>query len=1180
MTAALDTFYALFTRGGDVFWRYALTMLIQTSVLIVALLALDAILRRHARAVLRYALWMLLLVKLVLPPGLSTPVSVGAWIGRYLDVAHMEQSAPLSATAETTSDGQGGKTASATVAVSPTPSGSADVASGAPHVVAAGAAAVPNASAESPGRSRPAHTAPSPGWKQVVFLGWFVVVCVFVLLLVQRWVFVRGLVRQAEPADENVQAVLDECCAVLGVSPKRISLRMSPNMVSPAVCGLRRPVVLLPSFLLAELDGERLRSVMLHEVAHVKRFDLPVNMLQTVLQAVYFYNPLLWLANSRIRRAREEAVDETVLVGLGEEARGYSRTLIDIAEMAFQRPALSLRLIGVVESKSALARRIKHILARPIPRTARIGLAGSLITLLAAVLLIPMAAGQRATGTAGRVVDAEQRSAPSTRDTRHATPMSQLERKLTSIVIPEIDFRRAKVSDIVNFLTEASREFDPDGADATGVNIVLTALQPDALPLVTFTLRDISLLHTLRIVAEVTGLQLNLGDRVARLGTPGQAILSLEEIAFPIVPAARKHLLAEAGANADWRPLLMKMGVQFPRGALAEYTAASGELRLRNTLENLAATHAVLRGLHALNDSDGALAEKLRSPVMTVAERTTTDERMADEIRLQLASIVVPEINFRQANIHDVMHFLRDVSTEHGKPARTGARRGVNIVLNMPAIEREHGGSRVPLITFSAKEISLKEALRIVTEVIGTSYRVENSAVILGPTRNEAGKMHYSVLATPGLLQEAVAAEAGGDWGQYFAERGVHWPAGSALYYAPWTDKLVVANTAHYVGMIARAVRRFAAAEQPVAVGASLFLVPSSSAHKLELAAGFDPSAYAGPLCLSQAEFERLTDTLHESDNVHTVGAVNSVAELGKEAIAKSVRQMTYASPDNKKRYARELGFILQSRADQTKGGLQVTLMSEYVDLVGWLHAGDRKKPVFETLQTSQTFPTDGRSYHLLRATRAAHARLPDLKAAKSLGADLAEHAIDAFLLLSVEHQNVREAQSCGQWHPGASCTFVSAGRAAQKAIRNATRNGSILSDAQQVELWKTLSGIDEVELLGSLPTFLSPGKTPVVKWVREITYPAGQGYETREYGQTAKLLWQGESLVTDIELVYPSVIDGTVQYSSPAVLAVKRKSKLSLGNAIVSPIAPPPGVLPEGHMCYMLLATKRAGDH
>jgi hypothetical protein len=112
---------------------------------------------------------------------------------------------------------------------------------------------------------------------------------------------------------------------------------------------------------------------------------------QTLLQIVYFYNPLLWLANWAIRRVREQAVDEAVQVTLGEKAGQYPETLLNVARLAFERPVLSLRLIGVVESKSALAGRIKRLLTRPIPKTAKLGIIGSALVMLLAAILLPMA---------------------------------------------------------------------------------------------------------------------------------------------------------------------------------------------------------------------------------------------------------------------------------------------------------------------------------------------------------------------------------------------------------------------------------------------------------------------------------------------------------------------------------------------------------------------------------------------------------------------------------------------------------------------------------------------------------------------------------------------------------------------------------------------------------------------
>jgi hypothetical protein len=172
---------------------------------------------------------------------------------------------------------------------------------------------------------------------------------------------------------------------------RAIFVRISPYATSPAVCGLSRPVILIPQSLANKLQPHEVRAVLMHELAHVKRGDLWINLIQTLLQIAYFYNPLLWLANAVIRRVREQAVDETVLVAMGDAADEYPETLVHIARLALtSRPALTLRLIGVVESKSALTARIKHILTHPIPKSAKLGLLGLLGIIVVALILLPM----------------------------------------------------------------------------------------------------------------------------------------------------------------------------------------------------------------------------------------------------------------------------------------------------------------------------------------------------------------------------------------------------------------------------------------------------------------------------------------------------------------------------------------------------------------------------------------------------------------------------------------------------------------------------------------------------------------------------------------------------------------------------------------------------------------------
>ena len=245
-------------------------------------------------------------------------------------------------------------------------------------------------------------------WQGAVLVGWMVVVIVMLLLLLQRAMFVLGLIAQAKEASGVMNDTFKFCLNQMGMSGK-ISLKISPNATSPAVCGLFRPVILVPQELGPSVGANQLRMVLLHELAHVKRGDLWVNLAQTLLQIVYFYNPFIWFANWIIRRIREQAVDEMVLVSLGEKASQYPETLVSVAKMAFKRPALSLRLIGVVESRSALSQRVKHMLTRPIPKHAKLGIAGLLAVFILGVFLLPMSqswAGEAKFIVKGKVTDA------------------------------------------------------------------------------------------------------------------------------------------------------------------------------------------------------------------------------------------------------------------------------------------------------------------------------------------------------------------------------------------------------------------------------------------------------------------------------------------------------------------------------------------------------------------------------------------------------------------------------------------------------------------------------------------------------------------------------------------------------------------------------------------------------
>jgi len=369
----------LLNSAGQAFCVHAASAFVQSSVLIVMLLVLDVLVRKRVRAVVRYAVWMLVFVKLLLPPTLALPTGIG-YYWPHRTVVHQRVVEPF--TPMPVEAGQPRPV--------PMPARPSEV------VAASGMAPRPvemTTSATSLASVRPAIA-----WQAWVFLAWFVGVLVLCVCLVRRFQYVRKLVRDSTPASDPLQDALVQCGLKLGLR-RCPQLRLSDDAPGPVVCRLLSPVVLMPTTLAGKASEDRLRTVLVHELAHIKRADLWVNFVQTLFLVTYFYHPLLWLVNAIVRRLREQAVDETVLVALDAEAGSYSTTLIDLAEMTFHRPILGLRLIGIAESKKALEGRIRHMMTRPKPRTARVGLWGLLTIAVGAAVLLPMASAQRAAET-------------------------------------------------------------------------------------------------------------------------------------------------------------------------------------------------------------------------------------------------------------------------------------------------------------------------------------------------------------------------------------------------------------------------------------------------------------------------------------------------------------------------------------------------------------------------------------------------------------------------------------------------------------------------------------------------------------------------------------------------------------------------------------------------------------
>ncbi|QDT76161.1 M56 family metallopeptidase [Lacipirellula limnantheis] len=191
---------------------------------------------------------------------------------------------------------------------------------------------------------------------------------------------------------------------------RRVALAASDGVAQPILVGIVRPLILLPTAALAGWTPEELDMVLLHELAHVRRWDNLVNLAQRIVESLLFFHPAAWLVSRQVRRDREECCDAAVIRHTNRP-EAYATLLIDIASRLRLNgqlsPAQSLTVASAMASHP-LAGRIRRILnleAEPM-RITRRTLAATLLLplLLAAAILYSGASAQDpppSTGGAG-----------------------------------------------------------------------------------------------------------------------------------------------------------------------------------------------------------------------------------------------------------------------------------------------------------------------------------------------------------------------------------------------------------------------------------------------------------------------------------------------------------------------------------------------------------------------------------------------------------------------------------------------------------------------------------------------------------------------------------------------------------------------------------------------------------
>jgi beta-lactamase regulating signal transducer with metallopeptidase domain len=372
---------SLVNQVADAWWSWMGPMLWQVSLLIVVVSVIDLLIAKWAWPQVRYALWLLVLVKLLIPPTWSSATSVVSRAGPWVE-ARIASHWSIESQQDTRP------------AVAKEPVGVDDVRGG------GAVTAQPK-----PG-SRPAKPPATPGtfsWKAYALGSWIGGMFLFALLLARR---IAKLHRWHREQEER-QTIPPWFHELMVRTARRLGLDRLPAIVfsdeavTPAVYGVFRPVLLLPANYAETLSPEDAEHVLLHELAHLKRGDLWIHGLELLLRIVYWFNPLLIWVGKQMRHVRELCCDLSIAAVLREKTAHYRKTLLDTArELLTESVEPGMGLLGVFEEPFRLVPRLRWLEKDTWSNRGWMQVAAGVVALVVVVALLPMAALQAETTAA------------------------------------------------------------------------------------------------------------------------------------------------------------------------------------------------------------------------------------------------------------------------------------------------------------------------------------------------------------------------------------------------------------------------------------------------------------------------------------------------------------------------------------------------------------------------------------------------------------------------------------------------------------------------------------------------------------------------------------------------------------------------------------------------------------
>lgn len=185
--------------------------------------------------------------------------------------------------------------------------------------------------------------------------------CVNILaaFIISHYLLNRSLNKESKDIDKHKYEILKGCKEKMNIKLS-IGVLVNESVKTPSLVGLIKPRILIPSSMI-NLSDKELEYIFLHELSHYKRKDIFVNYLLIILQSIHWFNPIIWYFFKRIREDMELATDERVLKIIKEEEhKEYGKAILTVLE-SIKISKRTLGVIGMIDDKKTIKNRIEQI---------------------------------------------------------------------------------------------------------------------------------------------------------------------------------------------------------------------------------------------------------------------------------------------------------------------------------------------------------------------------------------------------------------------------------------------------------------------------------------------------------------------------------------------------------------------------------------------------------------------------------------------------------------------------------------------------------------------------------------------------------------------------------------------------------------------------------------------------